>query len=75
MMTMNATLGTRAMTEFDALHTSQADTMESVLELPLLLSRRQINLLATAAQRQGLTSAQYLRQMISKMCETEGITN
>jgi hypothetical protein len=75
MMTMHATLGTRAMTEFDALQTAQADTLESVLELPLLLSRRQINILATVAQRQGLTSAQYLRQLISNLCDSEVITN
>jgi hypothetical protein len=74
-MTMKATLGTRAMTEFDALQSAQCETLESVLELPLLLSRRQMTILAAAAQRQGLTSAQFLRKIISNVCENEVRSN
>lgn len=41
-----------------------------VVEVSLLLSRSQINQLANQAHRRGLTSAQFLRQCISTMCQT-----
>lgn len=69
--TMNAMPGSRAMTELDPISTAQLDTIESVLELPLLLSRQQIDMLAVVAERQGLTSAQLLRRYISSICENE----
>lgn len=59
------------MTEFDPVHAAQRETMDSVLELPLLLSRQQMNKLAAIAHRQGLTSAQLLRKYISSICEFE----
>lgn len=43
-----------------------------VVEVSLLLSRQQISQLAQQAQRRGLTSAQFLRQYISSLCQ--GIT-
>jgi hypothetical protein len=59
------------MTEFDALMAAQRETADSVLELPLLISRQQMNKLAIAAQRQGLTSAQFLRKVITSLCDNE----
>lgn len=40
-----------------------------VVEVALLLSRQQISQLAQQAQRRGLTSAQFLRQYISSLCQ------
>jgi hypothetical protein len=40
-----------------------------VVEVSLLLSRAQISELAQQAQRCGLTSAQFLRQYISTLCQ------
>lgn len=40
-----------------------------VVEVALLLSRSQINQLANQAHRRGMTSAQFLRQCISTMCQ------
>lgn len=40
-----------------------------VVEVSLLLSRAQISQLAQQAQRCGLTSAQFLRQYISNLCQ------
>jgi hypothetical protein len=40
-----------------------------VVEVSLLLSRAQISQLAQQAQRCGLTSAQFLRQYISTLCQ------
>ena len=45
-------------------------TSTEVVEVSLLLSRSQINQLANQAHRRGLTSAQFLRQCISNMCQT-----
>lgn len=41
-----------------------------VVEVPLLLSRSQINQLANQAHRRGMTSAQFLRQYISTICQS-----
>ena len=41
-----------------------------VVEVSLLLSRHQISQLAQQAQRCGLTSAQFLRQYISTLCQS-----
>ncbi|HQR41833.1 MAG TPA: hypothetical protein PLX97_04095, partial [Gemmatales bacterium] len=40
-----------------------------VVEVSLLLSRHQVSQLAQQAQRCGLTSAQFLRQYISNLCQ------
>jgi len=40
-----------------------------VVEVSLLLSRSQINQLANQAHRRGMTSAQFLRQCISTLCQ------
>jgi len=46
------------------------DTASSeVIEVAFLLSRSQINQLANQAHRRGMTSAQFLRQFISTMCQ------
>jgi hypothetical protein len=49
-------------------------TSTEVVEVSLLLSRSQINQLANQAHRRGLTSAQFLRQCISTMCQTSAET-
>lgn len=41
-----------------------------VIEVSLLLSRSQIHQLANQAHRRGMTSAQFLRQCISAMCQS-----
>jgi len=41
-----------------------------VVEVSLLLSRSQINQLANQAHRRGMTSAQFLRQCITTMCQS-----
>lgn len=46
-----------------------------VVEVSLLLSRNQMTMLANQAQRRGLTSAQFLRQCISTMCQASVETN
>lgn len=40
-----------------------------VVEVSLLLSRSQMTQLAHQAHRRGLTSAQFLRQCITSMCQ------
>ena len=40
-----------------------------VVEVSLLLSRSQITQLANQAHRRGMTSAQFLRQCITSMCQ------
>lgn len=46
-----------------------------VVEVSLLLSRSQMTQLANQAHRRGLTSAQFLRQCISTMCQSNPETN
>ncbi len=46
-----------------------------VVEVSLLLSRSQMTMLANQAQRRGLTSAQFLRQCISTMCQANAETH
>lgn len=41
-----------------------------IVEVSLLLSRQQIALLAQQAQKRGMTSAQFLRQSISTVCQS-----
>ncbi|HQR06079.1 MAG TPA: hypothetical protein PLN21_04610 [Gemmatales bacterium] len=41
-----------------------------VVEVAFLLSRSQINQLANQAHRRGMTSAQFLRQCITTMCQS-----
>jgi len=41
-----------------------------IVEVSLLLSRQQIALLAQQAQKRGMTSAQFLRQCISTVCQS-----
>jgi hypothetical protein len=48
---------------------AQAAT-DDVMEFPLLLSRQQVARLATVAERQGMTSAQFLRRCINSLCIT-----
>jgi hypothetical protein len=55
-------------TEHVAHYRAPSDATDDVLEVPLLLSRQQMLLLAQAAEQQGMTSAQYLRRCISTIC-------
>lgn len=50
-------------------------TTNEVVEVSLLLSRSQMTQLANQAHRRGLTSAQFLRQCISTMCQANPETN
>lgn len=45
-------------------------TNSDIVEVSLLLSRQQITQLAQQAQKRGMTSAQFLRQCISTVCQT-----
>lgn len=49
---------------------NDANTSELV-EVSFLLSRSQMTQLANQAHRRGMTSAQFLRQCISSMCQSK----
>jgi hypothetical protein len=66
---------TRTMTSPDVSHPRHSDlkldaraATDDVMEFPLLLSRQQVARLADAAERQGMTSAQFLRRCINSLC-------
>jgi hypothetical protein len=52
------------------LQSAAQSATDDVMEFPLLLSRQQVARLACIAERQGMTSAQFLRRCINSICVT-----
>lgn len=50
---------------------SRSELPNDIVEVSLLMSRQQVAELVSQAQRCGLTSAQFLRQCISSMCQSQ----